>query len=241
MKGPRDALSFLTIIPVKGGTLEETAHSLHYFPLVGAFLGGITYLFSFMLQYRLPDLLVGAMTFGFLLVLTGLHHSDGLLDIGDALMVQGSKEKKIAVMHDQQVGIGGFFLVFFVFTTTVFSMSALLHSGVFFCALVSSEVAASLSLGSVAFFGRSSHSGMGSLFIETITLRSFMSSLLIGGIILAPFLKTGGFILGLTFISSYVLVKIAERQFGGVGGDFLGASHDIVRMISLMGILVVAG
>ncbi|MBU7031316.1 MAG: adenosylcobinamide-GDP ribazoletransferase [Theionarchaea archaeon] len=241
MKGFRDALSFLTIIPVRGRTLEETARSLPYFPLVGALLAGIAYLFSFLFQHVLPDLLVGVMTFGFLQVLTGLHHSDGLLDIGDAFMVHGSKERKRAVMHDQQIGIGGFFLVFMVFTMTGVSMGALLHSGVFFSAVVSSEVAATLSMGCVAFFGRSSHEGMGSRFIETITPRSFIGTMLLSGIILTPFLEIGGFILGLTIISSYILVKIAERQFGGVGGDFLGASHDIVRMISLVGILVVIG
>ena len=241
MKEFRDALSFLTIIPVKGGTLEETAHSLPYFPLVGALLAGIAYLFSFILKDVLPDLLVGVMTFGCLQVLTGLHHSDGLLDVGDAFLVQGSEDRKRAVMQDKLIGIGGCFLVFIVFTITVLSMGTLLHSGVFFSAVVSSEVAATLSLGCVAFFGRSSHEGMGSRFMETITPRSFIGTMLISMIILTPFLKIGGFILGLTIISSYILVKIAERQFGGVGGDFLGASHDIVRMISLVGILVVIG
>jgi adenosylcobinamide-GDP ribazoletransferase len=239
MKGLSHAFSFLTILPVKGGNLGEVAKSMHYFPLVGALLAGISYLFSYFLRYGLPDPLVAVMTFSCLLVLTGLHHSDGLLDIGDAFMVQGSQEKKIAVMHDQQVGIGGFSLVFFVFIITVISLSILLRTGVFFCALLSSEVAASFSLACVGFFGRPSHEGMGSVFLELVSLRSFLATALIAGIILAPFMIIGLFIMAVTVTSSYVLAKIAESQFGGVGGDFLGASHELVRMISLLSLVVI--
>jgi adenosylcobinamide-GDP ribazoletransferase len=239
MKGLSHALSFLTILPVKGGNLGEVANSMHYFPLVGALLAGISYPFSYFLRYGLPDPLVAVMTFSCLLVLTGLHHSDGLLDIGDAFMVQGSQEKKIAVMHDQQVGIGGFSLVFFVFIITVISLSILLRTGVFFCALLSSEVAASFSLACVGFFGRPSHEGMGSVFLETVSLRSFLATALMAGIILAPFKIIGLFIMTVTVTSSYVLAKIAEIRFGGVGGDFLGASHELVRMISLLSLVVI--
>ena len=42
-----------------------------------------------------------------LLWMTGLHHTDGLLDFGDGVMVHGTAEHKIEVMHDQLTGAGG--------------------------------------------------------------------------------------------------------------------------------------
>ena len=55
----------------------------------------------------LPDIVAGALVFALLLWMTGLHHTDGLLDFGDGVMAHGTPEHKIDVMHDQLTGAGG--------------------------------------------------------------------------------------------------------------------------------------
>ena len=55
----------------------------------------------------MPGIVVGGLVLALLLLITGLHHTDGLLDFGDGVMVHGTAEHKIEVMHDQLTGAGG--------------------------------------------------------------------------------------------------------------------------------------
>src|SRR4030067_1618474 len=109
LKELKNLLSFLTIIPFRmdENFLRDSARFMFLFPLVGAFIGLLDGAFGWMLQYFLPSLVVGALILGVLLLLTGLHHTDGLLDFGDGVMAQGSAERKIEIMHDQLTGAGG--------------------------------------------------------------------------------------------------------------------------------------
>src|SRR5512137_1230790 len=88
--------------------LSDCARFMFLFPLIGALIGLLAGLFGWVLLYFfLPGLVVGALVLGLLLLLTGLHHTDGLLDFGDGVMAHGSAEHKIEVMHDQLTGAGG--------------------------------------------------------------------------------------------------------------------------------------
>ena len=86
--------------------LTDCARNMWAFPLIGAFLGLIAGLFGWVAYQFLPGLVVGALALALLLWMTGLHHTDGLLDFGDGIMVHGSAERKIEVMHDQLTGAG---------------------------------------------------------------------------------------------------------------------------------------
>jgi len=55
------------------------------------FVAGV---FGWVTLQFLPSLVVGALALALLFVVTGLHHTDGLLDFGDGIMVHGSFEKK---------------------------------------------------------------------------------------------------------------------------------------------------
>ncbi len=101
----RDLLSFFTVIPL--GKTEDfvvtTAEYIYLFPVVGAFIGllGAAYfyashlLISYVLEFIgwffwvpsgfLLGLIPAVMTLAFLLVLSGLQHFDGLIDLGNAL------------------------------------------------------------------------------------------------------------------------------------------------------------
>jgi cobalamin synthase len=52
----------------------------------------------------LPSLVVGAIALALLLWMTGLHHTDGLLDSATASWCMALRRKKIEVMHDQLTG-----------------------------------------------------------------------------------------------------------------------------------------
>ena len=129
----RDLLSFLTIIPVGGKEdfIFTTAEHLYLFPLIGAFIGllgsvyfvGSSYIIGFLLGLVnlviavptgfLLKLAAAAMTVAFLLVLTGLQHFDGLIDLGNAFGLRNLHDRKM-VAHAWTVTYWGALLAIIV-------------------------------------------------------------------------------------------------------------------------------
>ena len=104
--------------------LTDCARNMWAFPLVGAFLGLLAGLFGWMALQFLPLLVVGALVLAVLLLMTGLHHTDGLLDFGDGVMVHGTAERKIEVMHDQLTGAGAIGLSLMTYVITAFAFAS---------------------------------------------------------------------------------------------------------------------
>ncbi len=105
--------------------LTDCAQNMWAFPLIGAFLGLLAGIFGWVALQFLPSLVVGALALALLLWMTGLHHTDGLLDFGDGIMVHGSFEKKIEVMHDQLTGAGAIGLTLMTYIITAFAFAEL--------------------------------------------------------------------------------------------------------------------
>lgn len=107
--GLKNTLAFLTILPVgmDEDGIVQAANYMPAFPVIGGLIGLATGALVWSLQAFLPSLIAGMLGLGFILLLTGVHHADGLLDFGDAMMVLGSPAEKLRVMRDRQTGAGG--------------------------------------------------------------------------------------------------------------------------------------
>jgi len=241
----RNLLAFLTIIPVgmTEDSLIDAAKYMHLFPLVGAFIGALAGIFAWLLHQTLPDLIVGTLTLGFLLLITGLHHTDGLLDFGDGLMCQGPPEKKIEVMHDQRTGAGGLTLGLITLLTSAFCI-ARLDVEIDIQSLIVSEVSAKLSMVIGAWIGKSAHRGMNTFFVNAMHGRHRKKRLICAltisfGIATGLLWITGFITMIFGIITSLTLMGISNRHFGGVTGDVFGAMNELTRMASLITILAV--
>ncbi|AAY79827.1 adenosylcobinamide-GDP ribazoletransferase [Sulfolobus acidocaldarius] len=106
-------LSFFTIIPSPSASLEEIAEFSFISPLMVGIITGIIDWFVVLLGIRLIGSLGALLLIPTVEIIRGFHHLDGLLDMGDALMV--GKERRPQVLHDLQTGSGaiGLFLVYF--------------------------------------------------------------------------------------------------------------------------------
>ena len=95
-KGFRNTLAFLTKIPVGMDieSMDDIARYTWLFPIVGMIIGIIPGVIGFYLLLLLPKSLIGPIILGLILLLTGLHHTDGLLDFGDGIMAHGTPERK---------------------------------------------------------------------------------------------------------------------------------------------------
>jgi len=246
IKKIKNLFAFLTIFPV--GMTEDClvdASSLMYlFPAVGALIGFISGLFTLALTYILPNLLVGVAACGFILLVTGLHHMDGLLDFGDGLMYQGPPDKKIEIMHDKQTGTGGFMLGLITVLATALCISHL-RQNIIIQSLTVSETLAKLSMVVLAWSGKSAHKGMNTYFVNA--MHSSHRKLRLGAALAISIvtvflaLKTAGLItLGVSLITALIIIWISNRHFKGVTGDVMGASNELTRMASLLSILALA-
>jgi len=87
--------SFLTIFPSSNSTLENIAKYMYLFPIVGIIIGIFVGAFGFGLSFFLDPIIVSFLVVVSIVIVTGIHHADGLADFADGLMVKGSKEKKL--------------------------------------------------------------------------------------------------------------------------------------------------
>jgi len=261
VKALKNLFAFLTVLPVRmdADCLKDSAGFMFLFPVVGAVLGLLAGLFGWAVSLFLPALVVGALVLGVLLLLTGLHHADGLLDFGDAVMFQGSAERKIEIMHDQFTGAGALGLALATYLVTAFGFVSVagLNSGwviggvnvpLVFPALVVVELSAKLSMVVGAWGGRAVHQGMSSLFLEAMHDKKgnmrLVAALALSFGVAVPLLWFANFLSGFMVVLSAVLtglvmVAVAHRHFKGVTGDVLGATNELARMVAVVVLLAV--
>jgi adenosylcobinamide-GDP ribazoletransferase len=247
LKALKNLLAFLTVLPVRMDMdcLADSARLMFVFPLVGALLGLLAGVFGWAVSFFLPALVVGGLTLGVLLLLTGLHHTDGLLDFGDAVMYHGTRERKIEIMHDQLTGAGAIGLGLVTYLVTGFAFAGL-GVGVIIQVLVVVELCAKLSMVVGCWAGKPVHKGMNSPFMDVMhgkggSLR-LAAALAISLCVAVPLLWFAGWFAGVVAVmvaalAGGVMVAIAHRHFGGVTGDVLGATNELVRMVCVVVLL----
>ena len=248
----RDLLAFLTIIPL-GKTEDFVVTSAEYiflFPLMGGLIGllaaGYFLASGFIISNLLvvvnylvkvpTDLLVRAipafMTLAFLLVLTGLQHFDGLVDLGNAMGLSKIEERREAA-HAWVVTYKGALLAILVELIAFLGLSFL--SGEFaFRAIIAAEVAAKLAMVTITWAGKPTHKGLGSSFLVKAKRKRSIIAYVVSALIVYPLLGYMGLlIIPISFLAGVLMERAAESVFGGVSGDMIGATNEVARAVTL--------
>ncbi|MBA1342238.1 MAG: Adenosylcobinamide-GDP ribazoletransferase [ANME-2 cluster archaeon] len=256
----RSCLGFLTTIPV-GISMEGLAalgKRLYLFPVIGAVIGllvgGIGYLFGSLLPPEAASVMIVASLY----YLTGINHLDGLSDFGDGFVAHGSREKKIGAMRDVSLGIGGVVFCVIAVLGLFAAMSGILGRdpvGVgyqFLAVMIASEVSAKQAMLTISAFGKSIHPGLGSIMIDETGFREFAIGLIFsaavcvlvfagvgGGMYVGMGAGAGLPVLGVAMLGSaialsLVVLRTANRNFGGISGDVIGATNEIARLGALL-------
>lgn len=258
-------MAFLTAIPLRMDEdfLELSARFMFLFPVIGAVIGFFAGLYSFFTNYFLSFLfgffnatffsgsqttlfvcltrgLASVMTLSFLLVLTGLQHTDGLIDVGNALGIRkASVEERIEIAHAWIVTRSGALLALLVSLCTLL-LIFLAKPEAIIRFLIVAEVSAKLAMVTCAWQGTSLQRGKGSIFIDSMKdrhslyLTSLAASLLMSAMLLGlkgTLAVTSGIVVGGLFI------VLSKRVFGGATGDIFGATNEIARMIAMFALV----
>ena len=236
----RGLLSFFTAFPVRDVHLETVARRCYLLPLIGLFTGapGAALI---LLGYTMPSGVAATLALGAVLLAAGLHHTDGVLDVGDALMVRGAPERRRAVLKDTRVGVGGIGALFVVYAPTLAALVALIEDSPARAALalLAGEVSARSAMLLMLAFGRPAEKGSSSVPF----VRSLEGSRRVAGVSLALvgpllcILPLGGFaplaVLSVP-LAALLALRVARKVFGGIGGDVVGATGEATRAVLLV-------
>ena len=237
------AFGFFTVLPLGApGGLPEVAAAGYLLPLIGAVLGGLEGLVAWSSLRLFGPLPAAAITLAAALLLTGLHHMDGLADLGDAVMVHGGPARRLEVLKDRTLGVGAagtLLLTYLITWAALAQLDAALTGLRLVLSLVAIEVCARLGLMLVAAMSRPSHAGSGSAFITVLKGRPAAAGVAAALAILGLLAWPAGLALIVaavvaTNLVAAVLAAAAARLFGVANGDVLGAAVELGRMAAAL-------
>ena len=235
----QSVLAFLTILPSgeRNHDISYVAKNMHLFPIVGLAIGAIVGAMAFGISVvGLHPLLVGLLVTGALVIITGVHHTDALADFADGLMAKGDKEVKHKAMIDPAVGSAGVAALVMYFAGMIIVFNTGLSGLAILTSIMSAEVMAKYVMVLLANRGPSAWEGLSSPF--TTAMKDSRKIAAATGIMLVIIWFSSSYAglvaLGVSLIIAAILRYVSGRSFGGISGDVLGASNELVRLSSLI-------
>lgn len=226
------AVQYLTIIPVHARTAPP-GQSAVFFPLVGALLGAAGGWLLDAGRGYVPFSLLALIVLAFWSLITGGLHEDAVADVADAFRAWRSPEKIHEILKDSRVGAHGALALVILVLVRWQALSATAVDAV-------AGLAAALAIGrasvvALSWITPAAGSASAAQFRATLTGVTAIAVLIQGiavafwpGAMTAVFLLSGCVVLTL-FTRAYFM-----RRIGGVTGDCLGATEQLVETWCLM-------
>lgn len=240
MRSLRLALGCLTIVPVapRGAVREEAlGASMGWFPLVGVGIGAMLAGVHALTSRVCPPLVVAACVLASWMAITGALHLDGLGDVCDGLYGGRSREERLRLMKDPHVGamavvgVSGLLLLKFALLASLDPRAATR-------ALLLSPCLgryAMVLLGTTLRYARAGE-GTAAPFVRHASPSTLLAATAITLAASAAFLgATGLGLLALTLAATGLLRSVFSRTLGGVTGDALGATGELIETLVLFG------
>jgi adenosylcobinamide-GDP ribazoletransferase len=229
------AIQFLTVVRVPATAQPASpGAAAAWFPLVGAALGAAGAGVFLGLGHFLPISLAALATVAFWAAISGVLHEDGLADAADALRAGRSQDRVVAILKDPRIGTFGAVAVAISILARWQALEYMLAPNVWIACIAAQAVPRAAMVG-LAWTSRPAGSGLGHALTSTLTTPIALFALAQG--LIAAMLC--GVQLGLMLIAgAYVIARLARWYFysrlGGVNGDCLGATEQILEIYALL-------
>ena len=239
----RSLLAFFTVLPISTGdsSLGDAARRVYLLPIVGL-LTGLPGAVVLLLAFVVPPGVAATLALGTVLLAAGLHHTDGVMDVGDALMVRGSLVRRREVMKDARVGVGAMGALFLVYAPSVAALVALAQASPAKAAvsLLAAETAARSAMLLILLFGEPAEKGSSSVFFVH-SLRegraragALVLAFLLPLLVATPLRGAGISALLAAPVTALFTLTLAKRTFGGISGDVAGVTGEATRTVLLV-------
>jgi adenosylcobinamide-GDP ribazoletransferase len=240
----RIAMGFLTILPVDRSlqvTPERLGRSMALFPASGVVLGLILVIFNSLLDAFIPRAVLDCLLLLILIVLTGALHLDGIADLLDGLAGGKDRDGILRIMKDSRVGamgVVGLVMLLLLKYLCLFNLPLEFKSaGLIFMPAAGRWVQVVLAVSCRYLRGPE---GTGAVFLEHASERELLiASGSLVAVALVLFGLQGIFLIFLLGIAVMLLIKYFEIRLGGVTGDVLGASSELIEVLALLLVLAV--
>lgn len=235
------AVQFMTTIPIKLPYLpsrEQNALSMLFYPVIGLMIGGVLWLVASYVQ--LPMMLLSCVVMVVWVWLTGGLHLDGLADTADAWVGGfGDRQRTLTIMKDPNTGAMGVIAIV---------LCLALKWAAVYCLL---ELDAVLALLFVPMLGRMSalalfattpyvrQHGLGSALQDVPKYLLWLVMLSFGAAVFALSWQMALVMIGVWAVMLAWLRWRFVGRIGGITGDTVGASIEVVEVAILMAVVAV--
>lgn len=235
MRNLRTAFGLLTTLPFgmpQNWRTGDSGRAGTWFPLVGIFVGGLTWLSWQALTLFFPPLIVGVLTLVVWVVLTGGLHLDGLADCCDGFLVSATPQRRLEIMKDPHLGTFGGVGLMLVLLAKAAALSSLTPSaglGIILAATLSRWFILPAGLLPLAHPG-----GMGADFASGLRRSAiFITAILPLGLVLLLGLQGFWAVLS-ALLAAAIVLGLACKRINGVTGDVFGLLVEVTEAAVLL-------
>jgi len=239
MSGLRDAVGFLTRIPVAAGG-HPGSSAVPWFPLVGAgvgvFAGGL-YAGSYQIM---PSPLAALVAVAGGILLTGAFHEDGFADTADALGSGKAGRTALEVMRDSRLGTYGSIAVTISILWRVLAVAALDPLQAVAGLVMAHALARSATVLLMATTRPARDEGLGHSGV-TMVNRVGAATAMVSGLFIAG-VAGGWWLIPAVLVGAVGFVwlrQVAMTRFSGITGDVLGACEQLTELAVIAVVAVV--
>lgn len=260
-------VSFFTLwhMDIDQDDMDDMERKFHLVPFVALFFSVFIIIEMLIMQWLSKNYGFGSDLFAAVVILATVFigskfiHFDGLTDFGDGMIVSGAQEDHVRALKDTLVGAGGIgvALIVILFSVSTYSMAGIAFLLVFapIC-----EVMVKNAMVFAAAFGTPGH-GMAGRQVSMTTTNSAVYSAVISiilGAVLAVITcaifdqmfptRSGIDVVAVLFsvviatavsaVVGYLMARNANKVFGMVNGDILGATNEVSRPVVMVSMLL---
>lgn len=235
------ALQFLTRIPIRTGKMEvndqDFGSSQKAFIFVALIMGGLVTSLFFLLQNRIPDLILGFILLAFEIIISGGLLLDGFMDTCDGLFSSRPREQAMEIMRDSRVGAYSvtFVILLFLSKFAVYSSLSLLKAP-YLITFFAPVAGMWFLLFVINYFPYARQAGVGKFFKDQASFTVFFINTLIIFVffVLSSNMEYLMLALAGTFFISFLIAAKINSFLEGHTGDTYGAMAQTSQAIFML-------